>query len=250
MIHMQDIVKAYALGGETIYALNHVSLDVGEGEYVAITGPSGSGKSTLMNIIGCLDVADSGTYILNGKRIEKYSSRQLAHLRNTHIGFIFQGFNLLQKLTALENVELPLIYQKVSGGKRKKRSLEALEAVGLKERAGHKPSELSGGQQQRCAIARALVTNPRLILADEPTGNLDSKTGLEILSLFDKLHEAGNTIVLITHDAGVAARAQRVVHIVDGKVWEGAPVTDTVDHVDQTMSVAQETGKETAGCKL
>lgn len=236
MIHMENIVKAYALGGETIYALDHVSLDVAEGEYVAITGPSGSGKSTLMNIIGCLDVADSGVYILNDKKIEKYSSRQLAHLRNTHIGFIFQGFNLLQKLSALENVELPLIYQKISPVKRKARALSSLEAVGLKERAGHKPSELSGGQQQRCAIARALVTDPKLILADEPTGNLDSKTGLEILNLFDHLHQAGNTIVLITHDAGVAARAQRVIHIVDGKIWEGAPVTDTVDHVDHIMT--------------
>lgn len=242
MIHMENIVKAYTLGGETIYALDHVSLDVAEGEYVAITGPSGSGKSTLMNIIGCLDVADSGVYVLNDKKIEKYSNRQLAHLRNTHIGFIFQGFNLLQKLNALENVELPLIYQKVSPAKRKARALSSLEAVGLKERAGHKPSELSGGQQQRCAIARALVTDPKLILADEPTGNLDSKTGLEILNLFDHLHQAGNTIVLITHDAGVAARAQRVIHIVDGKIWEGAPVTDTVDHVDHVMT--RESGTE------
>ena len=247
MIHMENIVKAYTLGGETIYALDHVSLDVAEGEYVAITGPSGSGKSTLMNIIGCLDVADSGTYILNDKKIEKYSNRQLARLRNTHIGFIFQGFNLLQKLNALENVELPLIYQKIPPSKRKARALNSLQAVGLKDRAGHRPSELSGGQQQRCAIARALVTDPKLILADEPTGNLDSKTGLEILSLFDRLHAEGNTIVLITHDAGVAARAQRVVHIVDGKIWEGAPVTDTLDHVDHIMT--PDTGSAAATCE-
>lgn len=229
MIHMQDIVKAYTLGGETIYALDHISLDIAKGDYVAITGPSGSGKSTLMNIIGCLDVADSGTYVLNEKKIEKYSERQLSKLRNTHIGFIFQGFNLLQKSDALENVELPLVYQKVPRAKRKQNALEALDAVGLKSRARHKPTELSGGQQQRCAIARALVTKPKLILADEPTGNLDSKTGYEILALFDRLHQEGNTIVLITHDAGVAARAQRVIHIVDGKIWEGEPITDIHD---------------------
>ncbi|MBQ8081214.1 MAG: ABC transporter ATP-binding protein [Clostridia bacterium] len=229
MITMNDIVKRYAIGGESIYALDHVSLTVGDGDYVAITGPSGSGKSTLMNIIGCLDVSDQGAYELNGRRIEKYSSRQLAHLRNREIGFIFQGFNLLQKLTALENVELPLIYQKVGRAERRRRAMEALQNVGLAERAQHKPTELSGGQQQRCAIARALVTEPTLILADEPTGNLDSRTGVEILNLFDELHQAGHTIVLITHDAGVAARAQRVIHIVDGKIWEGKPITDTVD---------------------
>lgn len=236
MIEMNNIVKAYALGGETINALNHVSLSVGEGEYVAITGPSGSGKSTLMNIIGCLDIADSGEYVLNGTRIENYSGRQLARLRNTHIGFIFQGFNLLQKMSALENVELPLIYQKIGAGKRRERAQKALDAVGLSDRAGHRPAELSGGKQQRCAIARALATNPKLILADEPTGNLDSRTGQEILALFDQLHAAGNTIVLITHDAGVAARAQRIVHIVDGRVWEGELTTDTVDHIDQILT--------------
>ena len=220
MIHMNNIVKQYKLGGESIYALDHLSLHVGEGEYVAIIGPSGSGKSTLMNIIGCLDTADSGEYQLAGKKIGSYSSRQLARLRNRHIGFIFQGFHLLQKLTALENVELPLIYQKVGRRERRKRAKAALEKVGLGKRMGHKPTELSGGQQQRCAIARALVTRPNLILADEPTGNLDSRTGQEIMAMLDELHAAGNTIVLITHDSDVAARADRLIRIVDGRVHE------------------------------
>ena len=220
MIHMNNIVKQYKLGGESIYALDHVSLHVSEGEYVAIIGPSGSGKSTLMNIIGCLDTADSGEYQLAGKKIGSYSSRQLARLRNRHIGFIFQGFHLLQKLTALENVELPLIYQKVGRRERRKRAKAALENVGLGKRMGHKPTELSGGQQQRCAIARALVTRPNLILADEPTGNLDSRTGQEIMAMLDELHAAGNTIVLITHDSDVAARADRLIRIVDGRVHE------------------------------
>ncbi len=220
MIHMNNIVKQYTLGGESIYALDHVSLHVGEGEYVAIIGPSGSGKSTLMNIIGCLDTADSGEYRLAGKKIGSYSSRQLAKMRNRHIGFIFQGFHLLQKLTALENVELPLIYQKVGRRERRKRARAALEKVGLGQRTGHRPTELSGGQQQRCAIARALVTEPKLILADEPTGNLDSKTGQEIMAMLDELHAAGNTIVLITHDSDVAARADRLIRIVDGRVSE------------------------------
>lgn len=218
MICMSNIVKQYTLGGESIYALDHVSLQVAEGEYVAITGPSGSGKSTLMNIIGCLDTADSGEYRLAGKQIGSYSPRQLARMRNRHIGFIFQGFHLLQKLTALENVELPLIYQRVGRAERRRRAKAALEKVGLGQRTGHKPTELSGGQQQRCAIARALVTEPKLILADEPTGNLDSKTGQEIMAMLDELHRAGNTIVLITHDSDVAARAERRIRIVDGRI--------------------------------
>ena len=195
-----------------------------EGEYVAITGPSGSGKSTLMNIIGCLDVPDGGEYILNGKNINRYSSLQLARLRNTHIGFIFQGFNLLPRLNALENVELPLIYQKAGSRERKRRAMDALEKVGLADRARHRPQQMSGGQQQRVAIARALATDPHLILADEPTGNLDSKTGGEILDLFGQLHEQGNTIVLITHDANVAARAQRALRIVDGRIETGPDI--------------------------
>ena len=220
MIEMQDIVKQYTLGGETIYALDHVSLRVEKGEYVTIIGPSGSGKSTLMNLIGCLDTADSGSYLLNGKPIRKYRERQLAEVRSKQIGFIFQGFNLLPKLSALENVELPMIYQGVRASERKKRAVAALERVGLGERMKHRPNQLSGGQQQRCAIARAIAVNPSLILADEPTGNLDQKTGREILNIFDELHQAGNTIVLITHDPKVALCGQRMIRIEDGRLYE------------------------------
>ena len=220
MIEMQDIVKQYTLGGEIIYALDHVSLRVEKGEYVTIIGPSGSGKSTLMNLIGCLDTADSGTYLLNGKPIRKYREKQLAEVRSKQIGFIFQGFNLLPKLSALENVELPMIYQGVRATERKKRAVAALERVGLGGRMKHRPNQLSGGQQQRCAIARAIAVNPSLILADEPTGNLDQKTGREILNIFDELHQAGNTIVLITHDPKVALFGQRMIRIEDGRLYE------------------------------
>ncbi|MDY4061875.1 MAG: ABC transporter ATP-binding protein [Candidatus Limiplasma sp.] len=220
MIEMQDIVKQYTLGGETIYALDHISLRVEKGEYVTIIGPSGSGKSTLMNLIGCLDTADSGSYLLNGKPIRKYRERQLAEVRSKQIGFIFQGFNLLPKLSALENVELPMIYQGVRASERKKRAVAALERVGLGERMKHRPNQLSGGQQQRCAIARAIAVHPSLILADEPTGNLDQKTGREILTIFDELHQAGNTIVLITHDPKVARCGQRMIRIEDGRLYE------------------------------
>ena len=220
MIEMQDIVKQYTLGGETIYALDHVSLRVEKGEYVTIIGPSGSGKSTLMNLIGCLDTADSGTYLLNGKPIRKYREKQLAEVRSKQIGFIFQGFNLLPKLSALENVELPMIYQGVRATERKKRAVAALERVGLGGRMKHRPNQLSGGQQQRCAIARAIAVNPSLILADEPTGNLVQKTGREILNIFDELHQAGNTIVLITHDPKVALCGQRMIRIEDGRLYE------------------------------
>ena len=220
MIEMQDIVKQYTLGGETIYALDHVSLRVEKGEYVTIIGPSGSGKSTLMNLIGCLDTADSGTYLLNGKPIRKYREKQLAEVRSKQIGFIFQGFNLLPKLSALEKVELPMIYQGVRVSERKKRAVAALERVGLGERMKHRPNQLSGGQQQRCAIARAIAVHPSLILADEPTGNLDQKTGREILNIFDELHQAGNTIVLITHDPKVALCGQRMIRIEDGRLYE------------------------------
>ena len=220
MIEMQDIVKQYTLDGETIYALDHVSLRVEKGEYVTIIGPSGSGKSTLMNLIGCLDTADSGTYLLNGKPIRKYREKQLAEVRSKQIGFIFQGFNLLPKLSALENVELPMIYQGVRATERKKRAVAALERIGLGGRMKHRPNQLSGGQQQRCAIARAIAVNPSLILADEPTGNLDQKTGREILNIFDELHQAGNTIVLITHDPNVALCGQRMIRIEDGRLYE------------------------------
>lgn len=222
MITLKEVSKTYYIGKEIVHALDHASMEIKEGEFVSIIGPSGSGKSTMMNIIGCLDTADEGEYILDGISIKKYTENQLAKIRNQKIGFIFQNFNLLPKLTAQENVELPLIYQGIGHNERKKRVLEALERVELAHRMKHKPTELSGGQQQRVAIARALVTKPSLFLADEPTGNLDSKTSKEIMNLFHELHQAGNTIILITHDNGVADEAQRKIHIKDGKVSEVA----------------------------
>jgi len=218
MIELKDVTKKYPMGEQTVAALDGVSLRVDDGEFVAIVGPSGSGKSTLMNIIGCLDVPDTGSYTLDDKLIEKTSDNQLAYVRNTRIGFIFQGFNLLAKLSALENVELPLIYQKTSGRERRRRALQALEQVGLQDRVRHKPNELSGGQQQRVAIARAIAGNPSLILADEPTGNLDSKSGKDIMNLLQEMHRAGNTLVLITHDPHIAAQAKRQIYIEDGKI--------------------------------
>jgi len=220
MIGLENVCRTYHVGGEIVRALDHATLSIHQGEFVAIIGPSGSGKSTLMNILGCLDTADSGTYRLDGQEIAQYSENELARIRNRKIGFIFQSFNLLSRLTAEENVELPLIYQRTSGSARRERTRDALALVGLTERRHHKPSELSGGQQQRVAIARALATRPSLLLADEPTGNLDQKTGREIMNLFHQLHEDGNTIVLITHDNNVANEAQRRIEIRDGKVWE------------------------------
>ncbi len=221
MITMKDVSKKYTIGDEDVYALNRASLHIAEGEYVAITGPSGSGKSTLMNIIGCLDVADEGEYVLDRQSIDDYTEDELARIRNKKIGFVFQSFNLLPKITALQNVELPLLYQGVSARESRERAKAALTKMGLENRMNHKPTELSGGQQQRVAIARALVTSPSLILADEPTGNLDHNTGEEILRLFDELHKGGNTIILITHDNDVAHRAPRRLYILDGKVSEG-----------------------------
>lgn len=218
MIDLKDVVKQYQIGGETIFALNHVSLHMEKGDYLAVVGPSGSGKSTLMNVIGCLDTADSGQYFLAGKEISHYKQRELARLRSKSIGFIFQGFNLLPKLSAMENVELPLIYQNIKMRERRERARAALEKVGLAERMNHRPSQLSGGQQQRVAIARALVAEPVLILADEPTGNLDQKTGSEVMDLFDRLNQTGHSIVLITHDTQLSLRARRRVHIEDGKL--------------------------------
>ena len=220
MIDLKDICKIYLVGDERVKALDHASLHIYPKEFVSIIGPSGSGKSTLMNIIGCLDVADAGTYLLDGLPIEAYTENQLAKIRNQKIGFVFQSFNLIPKLSAEENVELPLIYQKVPRAERQQRVKEALERVNLSHRAKHLPTELSGGQQQRVAIARALVTNPSLILADEPTGNLDSKTSKEIMEIFHSLHKQGNTIVLITHDNDVAKQAGRSIHILDGQVTE------------------------------
>ncbi len=223
MIEMNNICKTYEIGGETVKALDHASLRIEKGEFVSIIGPSGSGKSTLMNVIGCLDVADEGDYYLDGLSIKEYSEDDLAFVRNEKIGFVFQQFNLLSKLSAWENVELPLIYQRKGKKEREELVQEALEKVSLVSRKGHKPSELSGGQQQRVAIARALVTCPSLILADEPTGNLDTKTGNEIMHLFHELHAQGNTIVLITHDEDVANQAERKIRILDGKVTEVHP---------------------------
>ena len=222
MIELHDVCKFYQVGDDRVRALDHASLHIYPKEFVSIIGPSGSGKSTLMNIIGCLDTADAGSYLLDGLPIEEYSEKELAKIRNQKIGFVFQSFNLIPKLTAEENVELPLIYQKVKRAERHRRVKEALEKVGLEHRAKHLPTELSGGQQQCVAIARALVTNPSLILADEPTGNLDSKTSQEIMDMFHELHRQGNTIVLITHDNDVAKQAARSIHILDGKVTEVA----------------------------
>jgi len=220
MIELKNVSKIYNVGGEEVRALDGATLTIRDGEFVSIIGPSGSGKSTLMNIIGCLDVADSGEYLLDGQSIEDYTERDLARIRNHKIGFVFQSFNLLARLTAEENVELPLIYQRLSPKERKERVSEALNMVGLYARRKHKPTELSGGQQQRVAIARAIATRPSLVLADEPTGNLDSKTGAEIMQLFYDLHSKGNTIVLITHDESVARQAARSIHILDGRVTE------------------------------
>ncbi len=220
MIQLKDVCKFYQVGDDRVRALDHASLHIKPHEFVSIIGPSGSGKSTLMNIIGCLDVADAGEYLLDGLPIEAYSESELAKIRNQKIGFVFQSFNLIPKLSAEENVELPLIYQKVKKSERQRRVKEALERVGLTHRAKHLPTELSGGQQQRVAVARALVTNPSLILADEPTGNLDSKTTREIMEMFHDLHEQGNTIVLITHDNDIAKQAARVIHILDGQISE------------------------------
>lgn len=220
MIELKDVSKIYNIGEEPVYALSHANMKIQEGEFVSIIGPSGSGKSTMMNIIGCLDIADEGEYILDGISIEQYSESELAKIRNHKIGFIFQSFHLLPKLTAAENVELPLIYQRVKASERKRRVKEALERVELSHRKDHCPTELSGGQQQRVAIARALVTQPSLFLADEPTGNLDSKTSNEIMRLFHELHQMGNTIVLITHDNDVADEAERKIRIYDGVVNE------------------------------
>ena len=225
---MRGIVKQYRMGDEISTILKGIDLDIEEGEFLSILGPSGSGKSTLMNIIGCLDVADEGGYWLDGQEISDYTEDELAVIRNRKIGFVFQQFNLLPKLTAQENVELPLIYQGMSAGKRRARSEEVLERVGLLDRMDHKPTELSGGQQQRVAIARALAGNPSLILADEPTGNLDSRTGAEVMALFHELHEAGNTIVLITHDSGIAAQTPRAIHIHDGRVLDPADQSEVV----------------------
>jgi putative ABC transport system ATP-binding protein len=218
LIETHDLKKMYKMGTEEVHALRGVTTNISKGEYVAIMGPSGSGKSTLMNLIGCLDSPTSGTYILNGRQVAEMNDDELALIRNKEIGFVFQTFNLLPRATALHNVELPLIYSGASSETRIDMAKRALDMVDLTDRMTHRPNQLSGGQRQRVAIARALVNNPALILADEPTGNLDSKTGVEIMGLFGRLHRAGNTIILITHEHDVARYADRILHIRDGQV--------------------------------
>lgn len=218
LIQMTDIRKEYKMGDEIVYANDGVTLDIDKGEFVAIVGKSGSGKSTLMNIIGALDVPTSGKYLLGGKDVGKLSDNQLADIRNKMIGFVFQQYNLLPRMNLLENVELPLLYAHVSNHEREKRAMEALEKVGLAEKAKQMPNQLSGGQQQRVSIARALAANPSLILADEPTGALDSKTSRQVLDFFKKIHEEGNTVIMITHDNSIAIEAKRVIRIADGKI--------------------------------
>ncbi len=231
MIELKNIDKTYEMGDNVVRALQDVSLTIGDREFAAIIGPSGSGKSTMMNIIGCLDQADSGEYLLDGENVTCLSERRLSLIRSRRIGFVFQQFNLLQKLTAYENVELPLIYQGMSHSERKARVREALTGVGLADRMRHRPNELSGGQQQRVAIARALVTRPSLILADEPTGNLDSRSGAEIMALLRQVHEDGNCVIVITHDQLIADQADRRIRLSDGMVIadDGAEIADTND---------------------
>jgi len=218
LIQTNNLTKVYKMGTEEVHALRGVSTSIDKGDYVAIMGPSGSGKSTLMNLIGCLDTPTSGTYVLNGRQVADMNDDELALIRNKEIGFVFQTFNLLPRATALHNVELPLIYSGTSAETRLDMAKRALDMVDLSDRMSHRPNQLSGGQRQRVAIARALVNNPSLILADEPTGNLDSKTGVEIMGLFDRLHQAGNTIILVTHEHDVAQYADRILHIRDGEV--------------------------------
>ena len=234
LIETRDLWKTYHMGSEEIHALQGISMQIESSEYVAIMGPSGSGKSTLMNLIGCLDTPSRGSYLLNGQQVRELEDDELARIRNEEIGFVFQTFNLLPRATALHNVELPLVYAGVPGPARRARALEALERVELSDRVMHKPNALSGGQRQRVAVARALVNNPSILLADEPTGNLDSKTGLEILTLFERLHGTGNTIILITHEADVAAYAHRVIHLRDGRVEKDVRQS----HLSPAMGVA------------
>ncbi len=218
IIQLKNIVKNYYIGTIVVQALRSVSIDIGKNEYVAIMGPSGSGKSTLMNLIGCLDTATDGTYVLNGTDVSKMEDNQLAEIRNREIGFVFQTFNLLPRYTALENVMLPMVYAGVGKHERTERAKEVIEQVALTDRMDHKPNELSGGQRQRVAVARALVNDPSIILADEPTGNLDSKTSLDIMNLLDEIHARGNTIILVTHEEDIARHAHRIIRLIDGQV--------------------------------
>ena len=226
LISLKDIKRYYSLGGETVKALNGVNLCILKNEYISIMGPSGSGKSTLMNIIGCLDTPTEGIYDFEGKTVHKMNDEELASIRNQKIGFVFQTFNLLPKSTALKNVETPLIYSNINKNERIKKARRALETVGLSDRINHKPSELSGGQRQRVAIARALVNQPSIILADEPTGNLDSKSGKEIMEILFNLHKNGNTIILVTHEEKIAKNAHRIINIFDGKIKDDIKIKE------------------------
>lgn len=228
VIQVSDLTKVYQMGNQEVRALDGVSFDVQENEYIAIMGPSGSGKSTLMNLIGCLDTPTSGTYILNGQDVSELEDSELAEVRNREIGFVFQTFNLLPRTDCLSNVELPLIYSGVKTGERHRRAAETLERVGLGDRIDHKPNELSGGQRQRVAIARALVNNPSILLADEPTGNLDTQTGDEIMVLFEELYRMGNTILVVTHEPEIAEHARRIIRLRDGEIESDVQVEDPV----------------------
>jgi putative ABC transport system ATP-binding protein len=220
LISLRNIEKKYVLGEQVVYALKHIDLDIYKGDYIALMGPSGSGKSTLMNMLGCLDTPTKGTYQLRGQEVSRLADDELSDIRNREIGFVFQTFNLLPRLTSLDNVALPLVYSGIARAKRHEVASQVLASVGLADRMDHKPNELSGGQRQRVAVARALVNSPSLILADEPTGNLDSKTSIEIMALFDNLHKAGNTIILVTHEEDIAQHAQKIIRMRDGLIEE------------------------------
>ena len=235
VIQAIDVKKEYVMGTQTVHALRGVSFEIMKNEYVAIMGPSGSGKSTMMNVIGCLDTPSSGSYILNGTNVNTLTDNELAAIRNKEIGFVFQTFNLLPRSTALANVELPLIYAGMKHSERRKRAIEVLDRVGLGDRMDHKQNELSGGQRQRVAVARALVNNPSILLADEPTGNLDSKTGVEIMQLFEELHAQGNTIILVTHEEDIAMHAHRIIRLRDG-LLESDKLRDKIPHAEASFA--------------
>ncbi len=238
VIRTDQISKRYIMGSEIIHALKSITITINRGEHVAFMGSSGSGKSTLMNIIGCLDTPSSGTYILAGKDVSNMTEDELADIRNREIGFVFQTFNLLPRSTALENVALPLVYAGYSKAEREERAMQALVSVGLGDRAKHKPNELSGGQRQRVAVARALVNNPSIILADEPTGNLDTRTSYEIMELFDQLHKKGNTIIVVTHEDDIARYAHRIVRLRDGLIESDVKNTDITNPTEMKMALA------------
>lgn len=235
VIQCVDVKKEYRMGTQTVHALSGVSFEIQKNDYVAIMGPSGSGKSTMMNMIGCLDTPSSGSYILNGTNVNTLSDNELAAIRNKEIGFVFQTFNLLPRSTALANVELPLIYAGMKGSARRQQAIDVLEKVGLADRMHHKPNELSGGQRQRVAVARALVNHPSILLADEPTGNLDTKTGIEIMELFEELHAQGNTIILVTHEEDIALNAHRIIRLRDGLLESDKRIRN-VTHADPTFA--------------